>query len=454
MKEINTFEFEVVEANPDESATGGENSISDLGEMAMVSLKLLDQSVGAVHSAITALTQENESLNLRIQSLEHKLEQRETDLKAETESKDALLHQHHVLQDELHKAHAELNKAHEDNRNLHLEILDLHSELSADSLPELILQLATRLTGAEVALFTEADGDGTLATIGFGTLREGLNEALYDFSRCAALKEEPIIENDSSALPDGAGLVNLAALQVVSKGKAVGVLLLANKRGSGFNENDTRILLAIGQHAGVALENHRLHSELEQSHAATIAVLADAIEAKDAYTRGHCDSVAKIAVAVAERLGVEKQNLNEVRYAALLHDVGKIGVPDGILLKPGKLLPEEFTMIQRHSTIGRDLVSRVPRFSTLATAIFHHHEHYDGAGYPEGLSGEEIPLSSRIICVVDAFDAMTTTRPYRTPVSRVDALQELQNCAGTHFDPSVVAAIVQVIQEQPEDGPL
>jgi len=410
-------------------------------------LNTLEQSVEAVHSAVLAMARENERLNSKIQALEQKLAQREADLQVEKERKEDLKRQHRGLQ-------AQLKTAHEDNSNLHLEVLDLHGELRADSLPELILQLATRLTGAEVGLFTQADGDGTLAELGFGTLSEGLSQALYGYSRRVAQIEEPLIENNSEALPDGAGLVNLAALQVVSKGRAVGVLLLANKRSGGFDDNDTRILLAIGQHAGIALENNRLHSELEQSHSATIAVLADAIEAKDAYTRGHCESVAKIAVAVAERLGVGKENLDEIRYAALLHDVGKIGVPDGILLKPGKLLPEEFSMIQRHSLIGRDLMARVPKFSTLATAIFHHHERYDGAGYPEGLSGEEIPLFSRIICVVDAFDAMTSTRPYRTPVSRVDAIKELESCAGSHFDPSVVSAIVQVLGCEPDDAAL
>jgi HD-GYP domain-containing protein (c-di-GMP phosphodiesterase class II) len=213
-----------------------------------------------------------------------------------------------------------------------------------------------------------------------------------------------------------------------------GVILVANKRSGPYCEQDTELLLSIGRHAGVALENQRLHGELADSFHSTIAVLADAIEAKDAYTRGHCDSVANMAVEVGRRLGVENEALDQIRYAALLHDVGKIGIPDGILLKPGKLMPEEYMMIQRHSSIGSDLVSRVPSLQSIAPIILHHHERIDGAGYPSGQLGEGIELASRIICVVDAFDAMTTPRPYREPVSHTEAIEELQRCAGTHFD--------------------
>jgi putative nucleotidyltransferase with HDIG domain len=145
------------------------------------------------------------------------------------------------------------------------------------------------------------------------------------------------------------------------------------------------LLLAIGSHAGIALENHRLHCQLAESYLSTIAVLADAIEAKDPYTRGHCESVASIAVNVAQKLGWQDDALEHIRYAALLHDIGKIGIPDGILLKPGRLLPEEYQVIQRHTAIGSDLVSRVPSLEPIAATILHHHERIDGSGYPDGL---------------------------------------------------------------------
>ncbi len=329
---------------------------------------------------------------------------------------------------------------------LFAQVLDLH-DLQIDDLPSLIIEMARQLTGAEVGLFTQADGDDVIASLGMDDLKPEIANALFEFTRRVHTENAPLVENDSAKLPDGSGLVNLSALPVAAKGKNSGVLLLANKRSGGFNEQDTKLLLSIGQHAGIALENVRLHHELNEAYASTIAVLADAIEAKDAYTRGHCESVMRLAVEVGRRLELKGEKLDEVRYSALLHDIGKIGVPDGILLKPGKLMAEEFMIIQKHPAIGRDLVSRVPTLCRLTDAILHHHEKWDGSGYPDGLAGEGIPLVARIVGAVDAFDAMTTPRPYRNPVSHEEAVTELKRCAGTQFDPQIVDLIDQILHQ-------
>jgi HD-GYP domain-containing protein (c-di-GMP phosphodiesterase class II) len=342
---------------------------------------------------------------------------------------------------------AQLGREREDNRMLQEHIRELHFDLQAQDLPSLALKMAMRLTGAEVGLFTEADGDGALARVGFENLQEFISEAIFDYSRRTAQTEEPTVENESIKLPDGSGLVNLAALPFAVKGELRGVLLLANKRNGPFTDAECQILMAIGQHAGLAMENARLHRKVNEAYVSTVAVLADAIEAKDAYTRGHCEGVSRVAVEVARRLGLENEELDAVRYAALLHDVGKIGIPDGILLKPGKLMDEEFSIIQKHSLIGHDLVSRVPALSHLGDVILHHHERFDGSGYPEGLDGENIPLVSRIIGIVDAFDAMTTPRPYRDPVDHIEAYEEMRRCAGTQFDPRLVELVTQVLIE-------
>lgn len=372
-------------------------------------------------------------------------------------------HENARLNGEVARMAAEAESAQHRNAALRAEVVGLHREACVDDWPTLVLQLATRLTGAEVGLFTnsveksasadaaapgsEEDAEDTLAAVGIEELPELLASSLHHYSRQVAYSGRPLIENDAQALPDDTGLVNLAVLPLAIKNEAHGVVLLANKRSGPFTEEDTELLLAIGQHAGVALENARLHSELGRAYAGTVAVLADAIEAKDAYTRGHCEDVARVAVEVARRLGVEETQLEQVRYAALLHDVGKIGIPDGILLKPGKLLPEEFTIIQRHTQIGYDLVTRVPTLEELGPVILHHHERWDGAGYPDRLMGEEIPLLSRVIGAVDALDAMTTLRPYRDAMPIVEAINELERCAGTQFDPDVVKTLVQVVGE-------
>ena len=335
---------------------------------------------------------------------------------------------------------------------LFAQVLDLH-DLQIDDLPTLIIEMARQLTGAEVGLFTQADGDDVIASLGMDDLKPEIASALFEFTRRVKNDNAPLVENDGDKLPDGAGLVNLSALPVAAKGKDSGVLLLANKRSGPFNEKDTRLLLSIGQHAGIALENVRLHHELNEAYASTIAVLADAIEAKDAYTRGHCESVMRLAVEVGRRLDMKGEKLDEVRYSALLHDIGKIGVPDGILLKPGKLMDEEFSIIQKHPAIGRDLVARVPALLRLTDAILHHHEKWDGSGYPEGLAGEGIPLVARIVGAVDAFDAMTTPRPYRDAVSHQEAVAEMQRCSGTQFDPDVVNLIEQILHQGMEIHP-
>ncbi|PQV62639.1 GAF domain-containing protein [Abditibacterium utsteinense] len=422
--------------------------------IALAATESLRHSAARAHDAILALGTENQSLKrdlekarAEIRLIQAKNEQlHEKNATLEQNCKDAG-DKHAALHSDLQQEKANLHHEREENRALRNHIEDLHFDLLAEDLPSLALKMAMRLTGAEIGLFTQADGDDALARVGFENLEEFLIQAVYDYSRQTAQSEEPTVENDSKKLPDGAGLVNLAALPFAVKGEMRGVLLLANKRNGPFTDAECQILLAIGQHAGLAMENAKLHRQLLEAYTSTVAVLADAIEAKDAYTRGHCEGVSRISVEVARRLGVQDKALDAVRYAALLHDVGKIGIPDGILLKPGKLMPEEFSIIQKHSTIGRDLIGRVPALSHISDAILHHHERFDGSGYPDGLDGESIPLAARIICAVDAFDAMTSPRPYREAVEWVVAFEELQRCAGTQFDPHIVNIVTQVLRE-------
>ncbi|HEX9998590.1 MAG TPA: HD domain-containing phosphohydrolase [Abditibacterium sp.] len=434
----------------------------NLSASALAAFDGLRHHLDAARDAILGLATENEALRQQIEAERTQnviLSAQNQILRVEnegltancsiSEAKCAALHADVQEKDQkIGHLHAEIQCREEENRSLHEHIRELHFDLTSPSVPQLALQMAMRLTGAEVGLFTEADGDGVLARIGFDELEDFLIEAVYDYSRHSAETEEPTVENEPQNLPDGAGLVNLAALPFATKGQMRGVLLLANKRSGPFTDAECNILLAIGQHAGLALQNARLHQQLLDSYISTVAVLADAIEAKDAYTRGHCEGVSRVAVEVARRLGVVDGALDAVRYAALLHDVGKIGIPDGILLKPGKLMEEEFSIIQKHAAIGRDLVARVPALSHLGDVILHHHERFDGSGYPDGLDGENIPLGSRIIGIVDAFDAMTTPRPYRDPIEHEAAFEEMLRCAGSQFDPRIVEIVMQVLVEE------
>jgi len=174
--------------------------------------------------------------------------------------------------------------------------------------------------------------------------------------------------------------------------------------------------------------------------------LARAVEARDALAGGHAERVSTLAARVAERLGLETAEVELVRLAGSLHDVGKLGLPPELLRKGAPLMPAERTAVERHAQIGFRMLESLG-LTAVALAVLHHHERWDGTGYPDGLAAGEIPLAARILCVADALDAMTAAASYRQPLSIVDALDELERCAGAQFDPGVVAATVAEIGE-------
>ena len=185
--------------------------------------------------------------------------------------------------------------------------------------------------------------------------------------------------------------------------------------------------------------------EAEQRHAETLATaLARAVDAKDPYTHSHCETVSELCALIGEELALDPDRIAQLRFAGLLHDVGKIGITDAILHKPGPLTPEEQRAMQSHSQLGYDIVCAADR-PVEANWILHHHERIDGTGYPDGLAGEDVPLESRIILVADAFEAMTADRPYRDHREVARALAELEQCSGTQFDEECVAALRSIV---------
>jgi len=178
--------------------------------------------------------------------------------------------------------------------------------------------------------------------------------------------------------------------------------------------------------------------QIEKNFKETISALAEAVEAKDAYTRGHCDRVAKISVAIAKKAGLDTASCLELELAAILHDVGKIGVEEGVVGKIGPLSIDETKGMRHHPEIGARILKPLTSLKSVGLYVKHHHEHYDGTGYPDGLEGDDIPLSSRIILLADAFDAMTTDRPYREALTRKEAFQRIRKGHGRQFDPRLV----------------
>ncbi len=238
---------------------------------------------------------------------------------------------------------------------------------------------------------------------------------------------------------------NLLAAPVVLLKSLNGIIIAADKLNGHFDKDDVETLLSVGDQAAVAVRNHHLQRELQNSYIATVSMLSDAVEAKDPYTQGHCDLVSRYARLIADKLNVSDEELSVICYSALLHDVGKIGVSDGILNKPGPLLPEERDLMRSHVRVGHDLLAKIPALVPVADVVLHHHEWYDGTGYPDGLKGSEIPLPARIVCVVDAFCAMITKRSYKEAYSVDRAKEELLRCSGTQFDPKVVKAFISVL---------
>jgi putative nucleotidyltransferase with HDIG domain len=175
-----------------------------------------------------------------------------------------------------------------------------------------------------------------------------------------------------------------------------------------------------------------------------VEVLTASLDARHAHTRGHSDRVAEITLSIARELRLPRDEEQLVHIAGHLHDIGKIGIPDHILLKPDRLTADEYNMIKLHPQIGYEILVKVRMLKSVAHIVLHHHERWDGRGYPAGLSGENIPLASRIIAVADAYDAMTSMRPYRSSLDHGEAVHEIECCYGSQFDPQVVDAFVRL----------
>ena len=230
-------------------------------------------------------------------------------------------------------------------------------------------------------------------------------------------------------------------------GEIWGVLNLESLEAGAFDEADLLLADTVAAHVGGALHRSRLFGELESTFTTTLGVLSDALEAKDSYTADHADDVADVAVSVACRLGLEEEEVRMVRYGALLHDIGKIGVRSEVLKKPGRLTVEEFEEIKQHTVIGAKMLERIPFFAPVQPIVRSAHERWDGHGYPDGLAGEDISLGARIVCACDAFHAMTSDRPYSKARSVQEAATEMRRCAGTQFDPRVVDALLAELDD-------
>ena len=193
-----------------------------------------------------------------------------------------------------------------------------------------------------------------------------------------------------------------------------------------FDADDARLVELVADHTGAALRTAELYRKLEQTHLGVAEALAAALEAKDGYTAGHARWIAELGVQVGRELGLSDDQLDDLRYGAIFHDIGKIAIPDAILNKAGALTAEEFEVIKTHPEAGEQILAPVPFLANVREIVRHDHERWDGTGYPDGLRGAQIPIGARIVLVVDAYHAMISDRPYRKAMGEAEAIEELE----------------------------
>lgn len=263
----------------------------------------------------------------------------------------------------------------------------------------------------------------------------------------AVPNEALVLDTAGNADRDFAALGHtVIAWPLTSDGEVVGLLIAGEKQGddTAASSVDTKLIGATASHVAIFLENAALYDDLNTMFLGTLEALTASIDAKDRYTCGHSRRVARLTQQLAEAVGLDEHTVSRCHIAGLVHDVGKIGVPEAVLLKPGRLTAEEFAWIRRHPEMGHRILKDIPQLADILPGVLYHHERWDGRGYPEGLKGEQIPLMARLIGLADAFDAMSSTRTYRAAMSRPQVLKEIARCSGQQFDPDLAAAFGQL----------
>ncbi len=280
---------------------------------------------------------------------------------------------------------------------------------------------------------------------------EGLSGFIISTSKAYVNFDAP--HDPYFAFPEMLGnLSTVAGVPLLAKGETIGSILIGSSRV--IMDDELRLLKTIGDLAASAIHRSDLYeqtsvqaSELKQAYDATLEGWAHALELRDKETQGHSLRITRMTLELAKRMGYAQESLENIRRGALLHDIGKMGVPDTILLKPGRLTEDEWAIMQKHPTYAYEMLSELPYFKEALDIPYCHHEWWDGSGYPRGLKGEQIPLAARIFAIVDAWDALVSDRPYRKAWTKKEALKHIIDQAGSHFDAEVVKGFVELMRE-------
>lgn len=245
-------------------------------------------------------------------------------------------------------------------------------------------------------------------------------------------------------------LGGILLLPILIKNRCIGFIGMEHGQNgnSKLKESEIFLLKVMCEKASTVIENRMLYESLFENIMETLKSLIISINKRDKYTEGHCRRVAKNAVRLGRFLGLDGEVLESLGLAAPVHDLGKMGIPDSILLKPGRLTDEEFEIMKKHSVYGEEILSKFELLAEEAKIVRYHHERFDGKGYPDGLASRDIPYSARVLAICDSYDAMVSDRPYRKALSEKEALNEIRRCRGTQFDPEVADAFVEMIEKE------
>jgi diguanylate cyclase (GGDEF)-like protein len=342
-------------------------------------------------------------------------------------------------------------------------LLEFSRQLSSaegmDEVVDRIVELSARTLGSPRASVWLQDGAGDEITMhashGYSELDRGRLSRMHfdpEGARAFLAAGEPfVLSEEQHEAIEGAKEIaagrRFAVAPLSLDGGRLGCIAVASPEDGEFTDRHLRLLAGVAHQAKLALTNAGNFRSLEKTFLETVEALANTLEANDEYTSSHARWITDLALRVGEGLGLDGRSLKRLELGALFHDIGKIGIPEAILSKPGPLTADERKLVETHPELGERIIAPIDRLEEVRPIVRHCHERYDGAGYPDRRSGEDIPLESRIILVCDAYHAMTTDRPYRKRLPRAEALQRLEEGAGTQFDPCVVEVCKRVLAD-------
>jgi putative nucleotidyltransferase with HDIG domain len=336
------------------------------------------------------------------------------------------------------------------------------SELVSQRMLRVASRELTRLLDAEACLVSQLE-DGLLREVADYAqadrqVARGLSYYLADYPTTAAVLESRVPCSISADDPgaDAAELFVLREMEmqsvllvpIVADGRIWGLVEVYDSRPRAFPPGERHLAELATAQIGGLLAAFEHEERAQRLYSETLASLSNALEAKDAVTSQHTEEVVRLAVAVAAELDLDLDNVRNVELGAVLHDIGKVRVPEAILNKPGPLNDEEWVVMRTHPEVGQRILEPIQSLQAILPIVRHHHERWDGGGYPDGLAGRAIPLGARVVAVCDAYRAMTEDRPYRAALDEAEARRELEACAGAQFDPDCVAALMHALDRR------